>query len=405
MIFRKFLGQLSSIIISLFLAVFVWAVATNEENPTREAIFQDPIPIQYTNRAEGLVLAARPVDTVRIRVRAPDARWQNLRPETFQAVADLKGLTSGVQSVPVSVTSLDPQVEVVDHDPALVSVQLEPFKQTILDLHVRVLDQPPVGYEVRSSTAIPSRITISGPQSLVDEVSDATADVSLVGSKTAIDRQVQVALRDAQGNAISNPDIVVNPSTATVHEDIVQRVGYKEVAIRAVVRGLVSSGYWVSDIQVDPATVTLFGPPEALDKIPGYVEAQPVTVTGANKDVSKQVDLSLPQGVSALNSSNITVRVAVEPVLGGITIRRPVTISDNGCTLPISVSPDTVEVILSGPLPLLQALTTDDVQIVADVMSCGPGSFQVTPRAINLPNSIKVESIVPNTVEVNIRNR
>ena len=76
-----------------------------------------------------------------------------------------------------------------------------------------------------------------------------------------------------------------------------------------------------------------------------------------------------------------------------------------GCDLPTALSPDTVEVILSGPLPILQALTGDDVQIVVDVSGCTPGSFQGTPRVINVPSSLKVESIVPNTVEVTIKSR
>ncbi len=405
MIFRTIIQQWSSLLISLFLAVFVWVVATNEENPVREAAFPAPIPIQYMNRAEGLILVSRSADNVSIRVRAPEAKWQNLRADNFLAVADLKGLSNGTLSVPVSVTSADPQVVIVSTDPPSVSVNLEMLKQVTLDVRARVLDDPPVGYEVKSTTVSPSRITISGPQSVVDKVNDATVDIGLRGSKTAIDRQVAVTLHDAQGNLVQDPNLVITPSVVATHVDVVQRVGYKEVAIKAVLRGNVSSGYWVSDIQVDPATVTLVGAPDALDKIPGFVEAQPITVTGAQSDLDKQVGLALPAGVSALNASNITVKVSVEPVLGGITIRRSVTTSESSCELPITVSPDTVEVILSGPLPILQALTQDDVQIVVDVVGCTPGNSQVTPRAINLPNSIRVESIVPNTVEINIRGR
>ncbi|MGB8644666.1 MAG: CdaR family protein [Anaerolineae bacterium] len=403
MIFKTLVQQWSSLVISLFLALFVWVVATNEENPVREAVFQEPIPIQYTNRAEGLILSTRSADTVRIRVRAPDARWQSLRAESFLAIADLQGLSSGIQQVSVNVTVVDPQITVVSADPPAVSVHLELLKQITLDVHARVLDDPPVGYEVKSTTVSPTRITVSGPQSIIDQINDATVDIGLRGSKTAIDRQVAVMLHDAQGNQVQDPNLVISPSTVSVHMDVVQRVGYKEVAIKAVLHGNVSSGYWVSDIQVEPSTVTLVGTPDALDKIPGFVEAQALLVTGAQADINKQVGLALPTGVSALNVGNVTVKVSVEPVLGGITIRRSVTSAENRCELPIAVSPDTVEVILSGPLPILQSLTQDDVQIVVDVAGCAPSTVQVTPRAVNLPNSIRVESIVPNTVEVNIR--
>ncbi len=405
MTFRSLFTQLSSLVISLFLAVFVWAVATNEENPTREATFPDPIPIQFLNRPQGLLLYQKKAETVRVRVRAPEASWQNLRVDSFQANVDLQGLGSGVQQVPVTVQSVDPQVVVVAVDPPAISIQLEKIKQVKMDVRVRVLDDAPIGYEFKTPAATPSQVAIVGPQVLVDQVNDATADVALRGVKTSVDREVAVGVHDALGNPIQG--LTLNPATVMVHIPVEQRVGYKDVAVRAVLKGSVSSGYWVSNIGVDPPTVTLVGTADALDKIPGFVETLPVVITGAREDVPKRVALNLPSGVSVLNVTDVAVQVSVEPVLGGITVRRPVAVSLSNirCELPVAVSPDTVEVILSGPLPILQALTGDDVQIVADVTGCTAGSFQTTPRVINVPDSLKVESIVPNTVEVTIKPR
>ncbi len=403
MIFRTLLSQWSSIVISLFLAVFVWAVATNEENPTRTADFQDPVPVQFLNRSENLALVYKSKDSVQIQVRASEDVWKTLRADNFRATVDLKDLSAGTYTLPVTVTSADPKVTVVAPDPSTVSVQLDLIKQVKLDVRVQVLDAPPVGYEVKNASANPATVTISGPQSFVDQINDATADIALRGAKTSLDRDVTVALHDAQGNTVQN--VTVTPATVSVHLDVVQRVGYKEVAVKAVLKGNPSTGYWVSNIGVDPPTVTLVGSPEALNRIPGFVEAQAVTVTGAREDVTKQVGLNLPQGVTALNVGNVNVRVSVEPVLGGITVRRTVTISEVRCDLPVTVSPDTVEVILSGPLPILQALTPDDIQILVEVNSCSPASFQVSPDSANVPNSVKVESIVPNTVEVNVKPR
>jgi YbbR domain-containing protein len=401
--FKNLISQMSSLIISLFLAIFVWAVATNEENPTREAIFPDPIPIQYTNLGPKLMLYKKSTDSVRVRLRAPEATWQNLRVDSFQALADLRGMGSGVLQVPVEVKSIESQATIVAVDPPGVSIQIENIKQVPIEVRVRVLDEAPIGYEYKTPVATPVSVTITGPQVLVDQINDVTADVALRGAKTPIDREVVVAAHDAEGNLIQG--VTINPATVNVHIEVDQRVGYKDVAVKATVKGTVSSGYWISDISVDPSTVTLVGNPQALDNIAGFVSTQAVTVTGARDDITKTVGLSLPSGVSELNVTQVTVHVAVEPVLGGITILRPVAVSlsNVGCDLPTSISPDTVEVILSGPLPTLQALTGDDVQIVVDVSGCTAGSFQATPRVINVPSSLKVESVVPNTVEVTIK--
>ncbi len=401
MIWRTLLSQWTSLVISLIIAIVVWAVATHEENPSREAFFQNPLPVEFVNRSELLVLYQKSADTVRVRLRAPDASWQQLKGDDFRATIDLKGFGAGLQQVGVNVQTADPQVSVVAVDPPQITVRLEALKQITTEVRVRVLDDAPIGYETKAPQVNPGKVLVSGPQVLIDQINDASADIALRGSKTPIDRDVSVSVHDAQGNSIQG--LTLAPSTVSVHLPIEQRVGYKDVAVKAVVNGNVASGYWVSDIRVDPSTVTLVGAAEALNKIPGFVEAQPIVVTGGRDDIFRRVGLNLPPGVSALSVGDVAVRVTVQPVLGGITIRRSVLVIKVRCDQPVLISPDAVEVILSGPLPILQSLTPEDIQIGVDVNGCTGGSFQATPHVINLPDSLKVQNIVPNTVEINVR--
>jgi hypothetical protein len=62
-----------------------------------------------------------------------------------------------------------------------------------------------------------------------------------------------------------------------------------------------------------------------------------------------------------------------------------------------------VDVILSGPLPALQELQPDDVQVILDLFGLGTGTHKVTPQVI-LPEGLglEVKSIVPDIVEVTI---
>lgn len=399
---RSFLSNLSSVVIALLFAIIVWIVATNEENPTREGIFAEALPITFINPGEGLTLLSRSANTVRVRIRAPASSWDDLSSSNFQATVDLSNLSSGEHQVPVVVKSTDPRVRILSVDPPSVQARLETIKRVPMPVRLRILDEPSIGYEVKSPQVIPSTVWVIGPQSQVDQVNDVTVEVALRGAKTTIDRQASVILHDAQGVPLQ--EAKAEPSTVTVHVPIEQRVGYKDVAIKAVIRGNVASGYWISDISVDPPTVTLVGAPDALNAIAGFVETEPLDVGGAKENIAKRIDLVLPTGVSVLSATDVIVRVAVEPVLGGLTVRRSVTYSDLSCNLQATVSPDTVEVILSGPLPILQALQSDDVQIVVMAPRCAEGSYQSELRAVNVPEAIKVESIVPSTAEINLKN-
>ena len=66
------------------------------------------------------------------------------------------------------------------------------------------------------------------------------------------------------------------------------------------------------------------------------------------------------------------------------------------------LSPLTVDVIISGPLPLLETLSPQDVRVVVDVDGLSLGTHQLTPLVEILFADITVESILPETIEVTL---
>ena len=67
------------------------------------------------------------------------------------------------------------------------------------------------------------------------------------------------------------------------------------------------------------------------------------------------------------------------------------------------ISPATVDVILSGPIPILDTLRPQDIHVTVDVSNLTPGSYQLTPTVQILTSSVDVESINPGAVEVVLR--
>lgn len=398
---RSLVSNASSILMAFFFAAVVWIVATNEQNPFREGLFPDAIPITFANRADGLTLRDPSRLAARARIRTEANRWETLNNSNFRMIADLGGLGEGEHTITLTATTDDAGVRILGIDPPTIQLNLEKIQTVSLPVRVRVLDEPPLGYETGTPQVLPAAVGVTGAQDDVERINDATVEVALRGAKSAIERQASVLLYDAQGNQIQNLQVI--PSTVTVSIPVEQRVGYKDAAVKALITGNPASGYWVSDISVDPATVTLVGAPEALNQLGGFVETEALDVSGAQESISQRLRLKLPESVSVLNANDVLIRVAVEPVLSGLTVQRPVLITDN-CNLPATVSPSSVQVILSGPLPILQRLERDDVQISIAAPRCLAGSYQSELRATNVPDKITVESIVPSTAEVNVEN-
>ena len=67
-----------------------------------------------------------------------------------------------------------------------------------------------------------------------------------------------------------------------------------------------------------------------------------------------------------------------------------------------TVSPDVVNVFLSGPLYLLEELNYSDIIVILDLTDRGPGTYQLVPRLELLNEKIKVDAILPGMIEVTI---
>ncbi|MCL4394133.1 MAG: CdaR family protein [Chloroflexi bacterium] len=399
--FRSLASQLGSMIIALVLAATVWVVATGEENPSREAFFPDPLTVEFVNVPDGMMVYKNSPTTVSVKLRAPQASWDQLRPGSFHVVADLSSLEAGDRKVKLKVEVDDTRVSVTDIEPTdTVDVQLEKVISRQLDVRSEVLDVAPTGYVSRSPIVTPAQVTVTGPEILVNRVNEVVADVYLREAKTSIDREVTAVPRDSQGNTLQ--DLTVSPAIVDVKVQVDQRVGFKDVSIRTVLKGAPAPGYWVSNITVNPSSATIVGSPDTLGKIAGFVETAPIDITGATADVGRVAALSLPQGVSILNNEGITVQVSITPILGGQTIKRQVTIQGLARGLTATASPDSVDVILSGPVPSLQSLAPEDVQVVVDGSTLTPGTSIQKPKVISLPESLRVQSIVPDSVQVTV---
>lgn len=387
-------------VLALTLAIIVWAVATNEENPSVQRGFPESIPIEVLNKPENMIVLGNVTDRVRLIVQAPQSSWNNLSSSSFQAWVDLKGLSADIHDVKVRVKCSDRAVKIVGWQPTQITIRLEEAKEKELEITPNVMDEPPLGHIYRTPSVVPDKARVSGPVSAVDQVTMVAADVYLRGAKTDVEKWVTLVARNAQGETVG--EVGIEPPKAKVQVSIEQRVGYKDVSVRVILKGQVASGYRISNVSVDPSIVTVVGRPWDIANIPGYLATMPIDVEGADADVVARVPLALPEGVSLLGEQqSIVVTVSVTALESGLTMRRRLTIEGLALGLKATPSPAAVDVILAGPMPQIDALKPGDVQVILDLSGLDVGVHKVNPRVV-APQGIRAESILPETVEVHI---
>ncbi len=267
---QRVVKHLSSLVISLILATLVWIASINEENPPREDTYNQNIPIEIVPPAAGLITTDVLPESVRLRLRAPQSSWGDLTPSKFKATLDLSRLPVGFNEMPVQVVVADPVVEIIEQKPQKVSVNLQTEQVMSLPVQIDIMDTPPLGYVNRTPVAEPAAVIAKGPASVIGQIDKAVSEIYIRNSKETIERTSDVLLRDREGQTIKN--VKIDPEKVKITLPIEQRFGYKDVSVRAVVVGRVAPGYRVSNISIDPPTLTIIGNPRALGAIPGFVE-------------------------------------------------------------------------------------------------------------------------------------
>lgn len=405
---QRLLAHLSSAFLALFLAIMVWVVAVYEDAPPRTDFLSSPVPIQRLDLAENLVITNPVLTEAKVKVRALSDTWDQLRPSEFEATIDLLGLDSGQHEVPVVVTTLLEEVAIVEVQPEHITVNLEEIIARSIRVRVNVRDEEtiPTGYQSGLPEVVPEQITIRGPKTTVGRVSEAHAEVSVRDARDTVTEQVAPALLDESGDRVRG--LEVTPERVTVQVVVERREGYRDVAVRAVVQGSPASGYWISNISVEPALVTVSGEKALIAELPGFVDTEAIDIEGASNDIIKRVGLDLPVGVlpwgEGSGPEGLLVQISIEPQLGGRTVYDiPVEMRGLRLGLQAEPSPISVDVILSGPLPDLQELQPEEVQAILNLVGLGKGTHKVKPIII-LPEGVglQVQSIVPDIVEVAI---
>ena len=246
-----FFRNLSSILLSLFLAILVWIAAVREQNPPRESDYDQNIPIEVVAPSPGLVTMDVLPEIVRLRLLAPESSWANLTTSKFRASVDLSELPAGFNDTPIRVVVSDPEVEIVRQIPQVVTVNLQVEQTITVPVTVEVMDSPPLGYINRPPVAMPDTVSVTGPASLISQVHKAVSQIFIRDSKETIARARPVLIRNRDDQIVDG--LTVSPGTIQLTLPVEQRFGYKDVAVRAVVEGQAAPGYWVSNISVDPA--------------------------------------------------------------------------------------------------------------------------------------------------------
>lgn len=397
-------NNLGSLLLAFILALAVWIVAVTNADPT-ETRELGPIPIDYSGLRQGLLVVGEPPPTAgSVTVRAPLSVWEQIGSQNVALVVHLEGLEEGTHELAVE-TSVDVQpAQVSQWNPESISLTLERAATASLDIDVVVVGEPQLGFRTTSVSASPEKAIILGPLSQVNQVVSIIASVTVLERREDFEVEVLLAAVDDSGNIIESVEL--DPDTTQVAVAIEPRERFRLVSVVPNLEGeelLADAGYRLTDVSVTPEVITVFSSdPTALEGLPGFVLTSPFDLSGATADTERRLSLDLPQGVSMVEEQGVLVKVSISPVEGTITVNRLVEFRGLTDGLYASLSPEAVEIILSGPLPTLNSLQLEDVRVIVDLLDLDVGVHQIPALIIIAPTDVENEPVFPSTIEITI---
>lgn len=370
-------------IASFLSAAVLWLVVTNINDPlTTYRVTDVPVTVKNANlitdrgQVYEVLDGTDMIDVVT--VSAPRSIIDSLDKSNIVAMADINDLTS-VDTVPIklSTNKYNDKLDSIRGNIDSVRLSIEEKQTRSLPVKSVTTGEVREGYMVGSVSTDQNLIRISGPQSIISQVSKAQAEVDISGFSNNISTDSEVRLYDEEGKEITTANIEKSISKVRISVEILE---LKTVPVVCEVTGIPAEGFqYTGEVTFSKGTVKVAARSKLLENVSAIeIPSGVLDVTDASEDVTVLVDINdyLPDGVSLAENNfvgriNATAKIEAErdhavriPVdrirFEGLPVgyRAVITEPANECSL-----------MFSGLAAVLSEVTAEEVGAVVDVES------------------------------------
>ncbi|MBN1877544.1 MAG: hypothetical protein JXA33_25200 [Anaerolineae bacterium] len=399
---RRLGQQVSLFSLSLLLAFFFWTVAIEAEDPTVVDTYATAIPVEVHNLPKDVVIVAgMDAALARVKLRTPQSVWDTLRSEAINVYVDLTGAVSGTVTVPVFLDIARDPVQIVEIIPPELTFRIESLVKKQIPVVAKLQGTAAAGYRVDVPIVIPESVSVEGPASLVNRVTEAQVTVPLQGRFSDVASDFNLKVVDAKENAVTGVEVV--PKTVTVNVPVSSLGYFRDVPVSVVLNDRPAPGYRLVNLEVTPQLAKVVGVSSAVQSV-RYLQTIPVSLSGLTRSLTTTLALQIPGNISVLYppTSFVTVSVMIEAIRNSVTLELEPQIQGLGEGLTVSVEMKTVFALVSGPLSVTQQLTATNASLVLDLTGLNVGDYTIKPL-VTVPSEVVLENVIPELIPVNIK--
>ena len=423
---KKITDNLSLKIMSVAVAVVVWLIVVNIDNPVGTNYYTitnvELINKEYVESSDTIGKMCMPEenqDTVRVAITADKKTRDKIRVSDISAVADLQqavSLDTNPVMVPITVTCSVSGIGPGDIKvtPQNLSVNLdEKETQEFVVNVIRGDTKPGKDYEVGSLTANPEKVRITGPKSLVNKIDKVNAAIELNGKTQDFTQEVtlsiidknQEALSDSEMNSLrieNNAQVIVTAKLWKIRQGVKISAGYV---------GTPAEGYQAGMIKTVPDTISVAGSTEGLETLAANdnvitIHSESIDISGESSDVEKKISLKdlLPDNVKLTSDSSEDVWVTVSILPEGSREfsfpTKEIEVKNKPDDLQVTFETAQIAIRIKSDSKDLDDLdVTKDIKASIDLEDKEEGNYEV-PVTVSLPDGYEIVENVSTEVVI-----
>lgn len=390
-------------LLAFFTAVMLWIIVVNIDDPYAKKTFTN-IPVTVINTE---VLAEEQqtfqivdnTQAVSVVVNAKRSVLNKIKAEDIVAVADMKELTLKTQiPIDVSIEKFSGKYESAVATPRNLQVKLEEEEIKKFPIVPTTTGTVRDGYVLGEIKAVPEKVSIRGPKSVIEKISKVGTSVNISGLSKDTILSSELVLYDEDGEIIDQTLLTNNLGADGVGVKVTL-LHTKEVPVEFDTSEIsVASGYEFTEITFEPQKVSVAGKEEDLEKITSIkVPASALRMDDLTKKIEKVVKIAeyLPENIQLTdeNADSIVVTISVEKngtksyevTVGNIKVKN----LNEDFVLTFETA-DSIELLVRGTKEVLDAYEPEG-HVSIDLESYEKAGFYTVKVKVDVPNGCILE--------------
>ncbi len=375
---QKLTDNMGLKILAILFSIVLWLIAINITDPVTQDSYNVTVQMQNMNSLTSsgkYVEILDGTDSIRVTVRGSRTLLSSFTEKNIVAVADVNKMNSDLQvPIELSTTRISDKIESIRSDKQYVQLSVENIGKQQIPVIVKVQNEPGEGYILGSATTTQNVEIISGPESLVNNVSYAAVEINVDGATSDVNISLPIHLYDKNDEIADSSKITMSMSEVYTTASILQT---KELPIVCGVTGSILDGYALTGrVECDPDTITVAGRSNQVKNLSSIEITDAIDITGCDSNVISQVDIRdyIPEGLTLVGGSeagtvNVTVYIEkeTEREFSVPMSKIHVTGTPNGYTAELAEHDDYMGVTLRGLNSLLNSVNPDNIVGVIDI--------------------------------------